>query len=65
MSHPPPPWFIPLIILVIDLAAIAWLGALGVLAKLPPWAQFYYGAATFGVPLFIYFFLKRRQDRGE
>lgn len=62
---PPPPWVIPVVILFIDLTAIAVLSAYGVLAKLPPLAQFYYGAMTFAVPIFIYLFLKKRQRRGD
>lgn len=54
-----------MVILIIDLTVIAVLSAYGVLARLPPLAQFYYGAMTFAVPIFIYLFLKKRQSRGD
>jgi hypothetical protein len=62
---PLPPWLLPAIILLIDVVVIVWLGSRGVLERMPPVAQFFYGATTLAMPLFIYWYLKRKQDRGE
>lgn len=56
---------IPLIIFIFDVVIFAFLGMIGALAKLPPAAQFYFGASTVALPLIIYLLLKRRADRGD
>lgn len=65
-SEPPPP---PLklilgIIIATDLIVITVLASMGLLTRLSPAAQFYYGLMTFGFPVLVYWLLKRRRDRG-
>jgi|GEM_PF-4386745 len=63
---PPPPLGLILgIILVADALILGLLGAKGMLAKLSPGAQFYYGLMTFGFPVVVYFMLKRRRDKRD
>lgn len=63
---PPPPLGLILgIIIVADLVILAILGAGGMLARLSPGAQFYYGLTTFGFPVLVYWLLKRRRDKRD
>lgn len=63
---PPPPLGIILgVILAVDALILAFLASRGMLARLSPGAQFYYGLMTFGFPVLVYFFLKRRRDRRD
>ncbi len=63
---PPPPLGIILgVILAMDVIALTVLASMGMLQRLSPGAQFYYGLMTFGFPVLVYFFLKRRRGRGE
>jgi hypothetical protein len=66
-ENPPPlrPWVIPLIVLAIDAVLLAFAALFGGFAKLSPGMQFYLGAWTFGFPIIIYLFLKRRARRGD
>jgi len=67
-EEPPPP---PLgtilgVIIAVDVVILAILASRGMLARLSPGAQFYYGLMTFGFPVLVYLMLKRRRkDRGE
>jgi len=65
-SKQPPPfraWLIPLIIFVVDVVIFAVLGAMGMIEKLPPLMQAYFGASTVAFPIIIYLFLKKRGPR--
>jgi hypothetical protein len=66
-SPPPPPPLFPILAVIIgvDLVIIGMLSFTGVLQRLPPSAQFFYGLTTFAFPVLVYFFLKRRRDRDE
>lgn len=70
MSEPDSPPPLPLgtvlaVILIADAIILAILASQGMLERLSPGAQFYYGMMTFGFPVVVYFLLKRRRDRGE
>ena len=63
---PPPPLGLILgIIIAVDAVILTLLASKGMLARLSPGAQFYYGVMTFGFPLIVYFMLKRRRNRDE
>lgn len=64
---PPPPLGTVLgVIIAVDVVILAILSSQGMLARLSPGAQFYYGLMTFGFPVLVYWMLKRRRkDRGE
>jgi hypothetical protein len=65
-QRPPPPSFsVVVVIIVVDLLIIGAMGYTGALQRLPEWAQFYYGLATFGFPILVYFLIKRRHDRRD
>lgn len=59
---PPPLGTILAVILIVDAVVLASLASRGLLQRLPPYAQFYYGVATFGFPVFVYWMLKRRRN---
>lgn len=62
---PPPLGIILGVILAVDALILAFLASKGMLARLSPGAQFYYGLMTFGFPVLVYFLLKRRRDRRD
>ena len=63
---PPPPLGVILgVIIAVDAVVLTVLASMGFLQRLSPGAQFYYGLMTFGFPVFVYWMLKRRRDRGE
>jgi hypothetical protein len=64
-ENPPPLWPILVCILVADAVILALLAAHGMLARLSPGAQFFYGLTTFGFPVLVYFLLKKRRERGD
>jgi hypothetical protein len=53
------------IVFVIQILAIAVMAATGVMATLPPAAQFLFGLEVIGLPAIVYILIKRRRDRGE
>jgi hypothetical protein len=66
--EPPPPT--PLktvlaVIIIVNVVVLFFLGQRGMLQRLPEWQQFYFGVATFGFPVLVYFLLRRRRERGE
>jgi hypothetical protein len=66
-DDPPPlrPWVIPLIIFGFNVVFLTFLGARGVLEKLPQAAQFYFGTATFALPMILYAILRKRSERND
>lgn len=64
-EEPPPlsPWVLPAIIFGVNAATLAVLGVLGILERLSPAVQFYFGAATFAFPLVVHLILKKRQSQ--
>jgi hypothetical protein len=64
-ENPPPLWPVLIFILVADAVILAVLASRGMLARLSPGAQFFYGLTTFGFPVLVYFLLKKRRGSGE
>jgi hypothetical protein len=52
------------IIFAFQIVGMVIMGATGALAKLPQAMQFFFGMEAIGFPLLVYFFLKRRENRG-
>ena len=53
------------IVFAVQIVGLGIMGAVGVLATLPPALQFLLGLETFGLPVIVYILIKRRRDRGE
>jgi len=64
-QRPPPPLSILVIIVVVNLLFLGVMSYMGALQRLSPGAQFYYGVASFGFPVFVYWLIKNRRERGE
>jgi hypothetical protein len=60
---PPPLGIILGVIIAVDFVVLAILASKGMLARLSPGAQFYYGLMTFGFPVLVYWILKRRREK--
>ena len=53
------------IVFVIQIVGLGIMGAVGILATLPPALQFLLGLEAFGLPVIVYILIKRRRDRRE
>lgn len=58
--QPPPLGTVLVVILILDAVILGVLASRGMLQRLSPGAQFYYGMMTFGFPMLVYWLIKRR-----
>jgi hypothetical protein len=64
-QRPPPPISIVIIIIAVNLLFLGVMSYTGALQRLSPGAQFYYGVASFGFPVVVYWLIKKRRERGD
>jgi hypothetical protein len=60
-QRPPPPVFIVVLIVIVNVLVIGVMSATGALQRLSPGAQFYYGIASFGFPVLVYWIIRTRR----